>query len=289
MAFKAIVHFRFGVQSHCISFVSAFRAVFSFLHGVQSRCLFSVSAFRAMFSSFRRLEPSLSLLSLMIRVVFSSGVQSHYVIHSGISELSSHLRSAFRAITYQYQCSELSSSYFQLRHSEPSLSLLSLMIRVVFSSGAQSHYVIHSGISKPSSHLRSAFRAITHQYQCSELSLSYFQFRRSKPSLLLLSLMFRVVFSSGVQSHYVIHSDVWSHVLLRSAFRAIVHFRFGVQSHCILFVSAFRVTSSFRRSEPLFVSFIIYLVFRIVVLVRHSKSSCISFIRSITIFLLSGF
>ena len=85
--------------------------------------------------------------------------------------------------------------------------------------------------SESLSTFNSVFRAITHQYQCLELSSSYFQFQRSEPSLLLLSLIFRVVFSSGVQSHYIIHSDVRSHVLLRLVFRAIVHFRFGVQSH----------------------------------------------------------
>ena len=51
--------------------------------------------------------------------------------------------------------------------------------------------------------------------------------------------MFRVVFSSGVQSHYVIHSDVRSHVLFRLAFRTIVHFRFSFQSHHSL-VSVFK-------------------------------------------------
>ena len=86
------------------------------------------------------------------------------------------------------------------------------------------------------------------------------QFRRSEP--LLLRLTFRVVFSFGVQSHYIVRSDVRSHVLLRLAFRAIIAFQFwrseplsllsfGVQSHHYF---QFGIQSLYRfsvwRSEP---------------------------------------
>ena len=148
------------------------------------------------------------------------------------------IRSAFRAIiiTSQYRCPESSSSHSRFRRPEPP------------------------------SHLRSAFRAITHQYQCSELSSSYFQFRRSEPSLISISVQSHphCIFSFDVQSHHYRFSV--------SAFRAIITRQFdvqgrilgfGIQSHHCFSVrcsaplhlcSAFSsITLSFRSLEPCFV------------------------------------
>ena len=198
-AFRAIIGFQIDVQSHHHHFsVSAFRAIIGFQIDIQSRILgFGVQS---------RYH------------CFQFGVQSHHYRFSV---------SAFIAIIApQFDI----QSRILVRRSEP-LLLLSLTFRVVFSFVVQRHYVISSGVqsyvslrsvframfrfilcSEPSSHLCSAFRATTHQYQCSELSSSYFQFRCSEPSLISIS----------VQSHFIIHSNVRGHALLRLAFRAII-------------------------------------------------------------------
>ena len=113
---------------------------------------------------------------------------------------------------------------------------------------------------EPSSHLRSAFRAIiVFSAWCSESSSSL-------PSLTFLVafpvLAFRAIIASsfGVQSHHfsvsVFRSILVAFPIL--AFRAIITSSFGVQSHVLLY-SAFRAISSFgirihffiRCSEPL--------------------------------------
>ena len=126
----------------------------------------------------------------------------------------------------------------------------------------------------------SVFRAITHQYQCSELSSSHFQFQRSEPSSTLLSI--------GVQSH-----------CLPSFRRSGPCFAsFGIQSHCPLLIRCseplhivhFDVRSHtfILCSGPLYVYYYYYLVFCVKVLDRHSESSCLSFVWFITTFLLPG-
>ena len=95
---------------------------------------------------------------------------------------------------------------------------------------------------EPSSHLRSAFRAITSQYRCSDPSSSHSRFWRSEPSSHLRSA-FRAMFC------FIRHLELY----LRSAFGSTSSF--GVQSHCISFVSTFRATSSFCvQDHYLFIS-----------------------------------
>ena len=156
----------------------------------------------------------------------------------------------------------------QFRRSESSSCFQFNVQCHIFSFGVQSHHchVSRFQCSEPSSHLCSAFRAITHQYQCSELSLSHSQFRRAEPPS-FPSLTFRVAFlvsvfraiitsSFGVQSH---HSSVSMFrailvVFSVSAFRAIITPQFDVQSH-ILVRRSKPLHHSFRRSEPCFASF----------------------------------
>ncbi|RVW21924.1 Retrovirus-related Pol polyprotein from transposon 17.6 [Vitis vinifera] len=243
--------FHFGVQRHRC-FILAFKAVdhFSVLAlraTVHSRFM-TFGVIRAtIVSQFRRSESSSCFQFDVQGHIFSFGVQSHHCHVFSVS--------VFRAII---------ASLFGVQSHHSSVSVFRAIL-VAF---------------LPSSHLRSAFKAITHQYQCLELSSSYFQFRHSEP-LSLLNLTFRVIFSFGVQSHYIIHSDVRSHVLLRLTFRALVHFdsefgaiayhsfqhpepcfalfgfqspcplRFGVQSHCISFVSTSKAMFCFaRRPKP---------------------------------------
>ena len=110
LAFKAIMHFPFGVQSHV--FILAFRAIISSQCGVQSHYFFLVSVFRAIsifHSAFRAIitsqswhsEPSaFSIRRSEPSPLLSFGVQSHH--HFSVL--------AFRAIiTSQFRCSEPSS------------------------------------------------------------------------------------------------------------------------------------------------------------------------------------
>ena len=191
MAFRAIIHFRFGFQSHRISFVSAFRAVFSFLHGGQSHCPFSVLAFRAMFRSHWHSEP-LSPLSLTFRVIFSISAFRAITISS--------LMFRVIIITSQYQRSESHSRFWRLEHHRIFVGIQSHRFPVL-----AFRAIITSSLT---------FRAIviTSQHQRSEPSL--FSVWRSKPSSFSV-LAFRVIiafqfrrsnpssfFSFGVQSHH---------------------------------------------------------------------------------------
>ena len=107
----------------------------------------------------------------------------------------------------------------------------------------------------------------------------------SKSSCLSFIQSITIFLHSGVQSHclpsfrrskpYFVSAWRSEPLPIIPAFRTITSL-FGVQNH---------ILSSFRRLEPLL---IFYLAFRVVGLVRHSKSSCLSFVQSITIFLHSG-
>ncbi|RVW35306.1 Transposon Tf2-12 polyprotein [Vitis vinifera] len=234
LAFRAIVHFPFGVQSHV--FILAFRAIISSQCGVQSHYFFLVSVFRAIsifHSAFRAIitsqswhsEPSaFSIRRSEPSPLLSFGVQSHH--HFSVL--------AFRAIiTSQFWRSGPSSllsfgvqshHHFSIKHTEPSaFSIQRSEPSPLLNFGVQSHH--HFSVS--------VFRATISS-----------QSRRSKSSPLL---------SFGVQSHYF---------FLVSAFRATISSQsqrsesspllsFGIQSHNHFSALAFRATisSQSRRSK----------------------------------------
>ena len=223
-------------ESSCHTFNLAFKAT-SPVFGVQSHHSFSVSTFRASLLSF----------GAQSHVSLRFGVQSHHHFlvwrsesHSRFrrSEPSSHLRSAFRAIVITSQC----------WHSEPSLSL--------FSFGVQSHHCRFWVL---------AFRAIIGfqfdvqirisqfdvqcrilNFQRSEPPSSHFWFRRSEPSS-VFSLTFRVTFLNLTFRVVLLVFDVQSHHHFSvSAFRAIIVLSVWCsESSSSPLSSAFRATSSF--------------------------------------------
>ena len=238
-----------------------------------------------MHSRFRRSEPSSHLRSAFKVVVITSLYRcseprfASFDIQSHVS-----LRSAFRAIiiTSQYRRLELSSSLLSFGVQSCCISFVSAfraMFRfymafkaiAYFRSGIQSRVLFLFGFQSHVS-FASEFRAIIITPQCRrlELSSSLLSFGVQSHCISFISA-FRVVFRSymafraiayfrsGVQSRVLFLFGIQSHVLLASAFRAIVItpqcqrselssslLSFGVQSHCISSISTFRAISLLR-------------------------------------------
>ena len=257
LVFRAVVHFPFGVQSHCSFqfgvqshiFISAFKDAFSIWH---SESLFvSSSAFFVIIHFF----------GLAFRAASSfwhSKLHLHIGIQSRCLSLVRHLEPFF------VWCSQL---HFSVQHSEPHLHL-----------DVQSHIFIL------------AFRAIVClqfdiQSHCSffiwHLELLFILVRRSEPHLQfsvqshIFISTFKAAFSVwhlelqfhfGVQSHYLFLVQHSQPSYLFSVWRSELHLHFGVQSY--IFILEFKATSSFWRSESLFVfsstsRAIFHLVFRV--------------------------
>ena len=170
-------------------------------------------------------------------------------------------------------------------------------------SGVQSH-CSHSGVQSHITTIQDChFLLDYHSESFLLFKATFISFRRSTPCIHV-----------DIQSHYLVwqrSEPYYQHLGLpfsfRLAFKVILivqsHFHqfqafratflFDIQSHYIFvlafrvitsFISAFKVTSSLRRSKPLLV---FYLPFRAAFSVRHSESP-VSFIRPITIFLRFG-
>ena len=153
----------FGVQSHHHIFVRRSEPLSFLSFGVQSHHHIFVQRSEPLSLLSFNVQSHVSL-SLTFRVAFSFSIQSHY--HSSVSAFramfrfvwrskpSSHLRSAFRAI--------ITPQFDVRRHyhsSEPCFSSFSVQSHHRIFVGVQSHH-FPGRCSEPSSHLRSAFRAI---------------------------------------------------------------------------------------------------------------------------------
>nr|CAN83449.1 hypothetical protein VITISV_021465 [Vitis vinifera] len=295
--FRAIIGFQFDVQSHISQFdvqsrILSFRLSEPPSHlrfGIQSRVLFLFGVQNHCLSSFRHSEPSLISISVQsyLHRIFSFGVQSHHHIFAQHSESSlsllsvgvqSHLHhifsfdiqshhtsvSVFRVIiitsSFGVRSHRYHFSVLEFRAILITFSVLAFRaITVAFSVSAfRCHHRIFVRRSEPSSHIRSAFRAIIITSQCrrSEPSSSYFQFRHSEPSRISIGVQSHhhifaqhsepslSLLSVGVQSHphHIFSFDIQSHHASVSVFRAIIiTSSFGVQSP--------QSHSRFRRSD----------------------------------------
>ncbi|RVW45518.1 hypothetical protein CK203_091465 [Vitis vinifera] len=256
------------VQGHILSF--GFQSHHHFL-SLTFRAAFPVPAFRAIIivSQFRRSEPL--LLRLTFRVVFSFGVQSHYIVRSDVQ---SHCRFsvlAFRAITI--------FSFGVQSHCR--FSVLAFRAITIFSFGVQSHCrfsvlafraitIFSFGVQSHCRFSVLAFRAIT-IFSLAFRAFIAFQFGIQSLYRFLVSAFRAIIvaFQFGVQSHHRFSDRVQSHHhhFSVSAFRAIIGFQIDIQSRILgfsvqsryhwssssLLSLTFRViiiTSQFRRSEP---------------------------------------
>ena len=248
--FSLIVSLQFGVQSHHSSTVYVIQSHHVTLSVRRSEPLLVFhSTFRAVVHPCWAFKAISLVLVFRAIIPFQFGVQSHCVFSFTM------FRVVFLSMTF------LVTSL--VGHAE---LLFQIGIhRCFFWFGVQSHHYripsfgvrshhhflvwrswLHSLFrrSKSSSHLRSAFRAIiiTSQYRCSEPSSSHFQFRRSEPCFhSYMEFRAIVYFRFGVQSNDLFLFGVQSHIFVLT-FRAIAYLRFIVQS---------RVSIPTWRSEPL--------------------------------------
>ena len=186
----------------------------------------------------------------------------------------------FRAITHSHF--DVRAIIFFIRHSE-----LLFAFRLAFRVVVHLHFGIQGRIIilvvKATSSFDLAFRAALLSW-CATPS-----FRCPKP-LLIFYLAFKAAWSSRYSEPLLIFIP---------AFKAMFFFVRRSESHmCLAFQATSSVGTHFHifiwRSEPhlhsVFRAIICFcLEFRVVVLVRHLGSSCLSFVRFITFFLHSGF
>ena len=294
LVFRVVVHFPFGIQSHCSFqfgiqshiFISAFKAAFSIWHSeslfVSSSAFFAIIhffglAFKAA-SSFWRSKLHLHIgiqsrcLSLVQHLepffVWCSQLHFQFSVQSRIFILAFGATSSFWRSEPLFVFSSTSRAIFRL----------AFRAIVHFSFGIQSCCSFQFGVQ---SHIfSSAFRA-TFSFRHSE---PLFQFGIQSYSF-ILAFKAIVCFQFNICSHHTFFQFGVQSCIFILAFRATSsswsskpHLHFGVQSHCLslvrhlepffiwcleshfqfgfqsrIFILAFRATSLFWISEPLFV------------------------------------
>ena len=166
------------------------------------------------------------------------GVQSHHRFSVWRSK-SSFSVSAFRATISP-----------QFWHSEPP-SLLSWAFRatISFQFSVQSHYLLATQHSEPSSLLNYDVQSRLSQFDIQRFQFSIMAFK----AFIFFSLAFRAAIYSQLRRSELSFSVQRSESSFSvSAFRATISFRFNVRSHHPFSVWVFRATisSQFRHSEP---------------------------------------
>ena len=272
-AFKVVVYFQFDIQSHHISFSLAFKAIFSvwrsklyFQFGIQSYCLFLVRHLESLCLStvwhseqhFKfGIQSRIFSLDFKFVVCFQVSIQPSYLLQFGVQILIFSL--VFRVVVcFQFG---IQSRHLFLPFGIQS-HVFSLAFRVAsLAFRVSSSVIIFPPFQRSESFVSSlAFRAIISLVWHSEPL--FFQLQRSQPHylvwrsepLFVSSLAFKATMflQFNIQSHHI-PSVRRSEPYFSLAFKVVVCFQFSIRSHHISSLWAFRVASSVKRSESLFI------------------------------------